>query len=68
VAGLMIPLKQTYDVPLSALELLRTHSSLFHAYIMKNAKKLFENCVGLMAHQNKDIKYNILEMMIVLTR
>lgn len=47
VKAIMIPLKKTYDASIAALELLSAQSSLFHPFIMANAKDLFKKLTGL---------------------
>jgi hypothetical protein len=49
----MIPLKATFDASIAALNLLSSQSTLFHPFIMKNSKNLFQNLIGLMSHHNK---------------
>lgn len=60
---LMLPFKDTYEVPRSALKVLATHANLFHANILASAKSLFANCIELMSHKNRDLKERASEAM-----
>ena len=64
---LSIPLKDTYDVPKSALKTLARHVQFFHTHIMNTAKETFELCLGLMSHSNRDLKNSATEALEAVT-